>query len=266
MRKLLCSTAIALQLASTLVAIPYNEATAATHRVHKLRSPHFIVAALDHRGIKVLDMRRLAQVYFLHVADGFGTEALMAVDGYSSEIIGLVVLKLGKGVTAIAGGSRGRHFVDLGYSFGYTIEWSVYESYTVITTEEISVTEEYVEVTYEETEEVVYEEVEEYVEADLDEGAVEDASGDRLAEDVVDDVDDGFVDTSDDQQADDAGQPDDADDHDQGQVDDGQDEQVDDGGADDGDVDDGGADDDAADDGGADEYGGEEVIDEGDAG
>lgn len=198
MRKLLCSTLITLQLAAGVTAVPYHYAEAANHRMHRLRSPHFIAASLDKRGIEVLDMRRMAQVYFLHVSDRAGTEALMAVDGYSAEIIGLLVLKLGSGVTQIASGTRGRHFVDLSYSFGYTVEWTVYESYTLITTEEISVTEEYVEVTYEESQEVVYEEVEEYAEADLDQDTPEDAAGDQLAEDVVDDVNDGFVEASDD--------------------------------------------------------------------
>lgn len=197
MRKLLCSTLITLQLAAGVAAVPFHYAEAANHRMHRLRSPHFIVTSLDKRGIEVIGMRRLAQVYFLHVSDRFGTEALMAVDGYSAEIIGLLVLKLGSGVTRIASGTRGRHFVDLSYSFGYTVEWTVYESYTIITTEEISVTEEYVEVTYEETQEVVYEEVEDYAEGDLDQDTPEDAAGDQLAEDVVDDVNDGFVEASD---------------------------------------------------------------------
>ncbi|MBO3760581.1 hypothetical protein [Ciceribacter sp. L1K22] len=186
MRKVLCSAAIALQLAAGVASISHYQAEAAVqHRMKRVRSPYFIMTALEKRGIEVIAMRRLAQVYFLHVRDGFGTEALMAVDGRNSEIIGLLVLSLGRGVSPIVTGSRGRHFVDLTYTFGYTVEWTVFESYTVITTEELSVTEEYVEVTYEEYEEVVYEEVEEYAEGDLDEGLPDDAAGDLLVEEEI---------------------------------------------------------------------------------
>lgn len=193
---------------------------------HKMRSPHFIVTALEKKGLKVLDSRRKAQVYFLHVADDAGSEAILAVDGFSAEIIGLTILKLAPGVTATPAGSKGKHFVDLTYVYGYVIEESVYLSYTEITTEELSVTEEYSEVSYEETEEVTYEEVEDTADSDLDEGTAEDAAGDEMADDNNDEVD----------QADDG-------------ADDGADDAADDG-ADDGGADDGGADDGGADDGG----------------
>lgn len=227
MRKILSASMIAAQLTFAYLAIP-TYGHAAGHS-HKMRSAHFIVTALEKKGLKVLDSRRKAQVYFLHVADDAGNEAILAVDGYSAEIVGLTIVKLAPGVTATAAGTKGKHFVDLTYVYGYAIEMSVYESYTEITTEELSVTEEYSEVSYEETEEVTYEEVEDTADSDLDEGTAEDAEGDEMADDNNDEVD----------QADDG-------------ADDGADDAGDDG-ADDGGADDGGADDGGSDDGGDDE-------------
>lgn len=231
MRKILSASMIAAQLSVAYLAIPtYGHAAAQTH---KMRSAHFIVTALEKKGLKVLDSRRKAQVYFLYVADDAGSEAILAVDGFSAEIIGLTLLKLGPGVTATPAGSKGKHFVDLTYVYGYVIEESVYMSYTEITTEELSITEEYSEVSYEETEEVSYEEVEDTAESDLDEGTAEDSAGDDMADDgngATDQADDGADDASADDSAGDDG--------------------ADDGGADDGGADDGGADDGGADDGG----------------
>lgn len=219
MRKLLSASMIAAQLTFAYLAIPtYGHAAAG--QSHKMRSAHFIVTALEKKGLKVLDSRRKAQVYFLHVADDAGSEAILAVDGVNAEIIGLTLLKLGPGVTATPAGSKGKHFVDLTYVYGYVIEESVYESYTEITTEELSVTEEYSEVSYEESEEVSYEEVEDTSETDLDDGTAEDSAGDDQADDTADDA--------------------------------GADDGADDGGADDGGADDGGADDGGSDDGGDD--------------
>lgn len=231
MRKILSASMIATQLAVAYLATPTFAQAAG--QSHKMRSAHFIVTALESKGLKVLDSRRKAQVYFLHVADAAGNEAILAVDGFSAEIIGLTVLKLAPGVTATPAGSKGKRFVDLTYVYGYVIEWSVYESYTEITTEELTITEEYTEVSYEETEEVTYEEVEESSEADLDEGTAEDAAGDELADDNNDEVDEAGADDGADDSADDG---------------------ADDGGADDGAEDDGGADD-GGDDGGADDGG-----------
>lgn len=182
-----------------------------------MRSPRFIVTALEETGLKVIESRRKAQVYFLYVADDVGNEAILAVDGFHAEIIGLTLRTLGPGVTATAAGSQGNRFVDLAYVYGYVIEESVYESYTDITTEELSITEGYSEVSYEETEEVSYEEVEKTAESDLDEGTAEDAAGNEMADEGNDEVDQA------DEAADDAGV-------DEGTEDDG----ADDGGADDG--------------------------------
>ncbi|RCW28604.1 hypothetical protein DFR48_101619 [Ciceribacter lividus] len=250
MRKIFCSAAIAAQLTMAFTSVAPHQTLAATAHVHKLHSAHFIVTALEKKGIKVIDLRRRAQVYFLHVSDNAGTEAIVAIDGYSAEIIGLMVLALGPGVVATSTGSRGNHFVDLSYSFGYEVEYSVYESYTVVTTEEISITEEYTEVTYEESEEVTYEEVEETVEADLDSGTAEDAAGDELADGNNDEVDAAAYDEVSDHAADEMGT----------------DEAVDDGTDDAGDAGMDDAGDDGMDGAGADDGGSEVIEDGGDEG
>jgi hypothetical protein len=150
---------------------------------------------LEKKGVTVESVRREGQVYlFLITVDG--TKAIVAIDGYSSEIIGLNVLVYGPGVTERAVNSASVHFVDFTYEFGYVVEETTFESYTEITTEEISSTEEYTEVSYEESEEVSYEEIsydeaaasdEEEV-ADLDQGEAGDEAGDTEA-DIQDNAD-----------------------------------------------------------------------------
>ena len=148
---------------------------------HKMRSAHFLTTTLEKKGFAVDGVHRKGQVYFVKVAQD-GTTAILAIDGYSAEIIGLNVLILAPGVTAKAQGTGGNHFVDLTYEYGYIVEETVYEASYELTVEEISVTEEYTEVSYEESEEVTYEEVEETAEADLDDGTAEDAAGDAEAD------------------------------------------------------------------------------------
>lgn len=222
----LCVAAVLLHLSAA--AFP-NVGTAYAAGGHKMRSAHFLTTALEKRGFKIDGVHRKGQVYFVKVTDD-GTTAILAVDGYSAEIVGLKVLVLAPGATAKARGTGGNHFVDLTYEYGYVIEETVYEASYELTVEEISVTEEYTEVSYEESEEVTYEEVEETAEADLDDGTKEDAAGDAEA-DANDDADDG--------DADDAA----------ADADDASDDASDDGDGDDaGDSDDGGGDDDGGDD------------------
>jgi len=208
------------------VATSVQAIAAEGHQKHKMRSAGFIATALEKKGFKVDEVRRHAQVYFVKVSEG-GNSAILAIDGYSAELIGLKILELAPGTTAKSKGSGGNKFVDITYEFGYVVEISVYESYVEYSSEEISSTEEYTEVTYEESQEVTYEQVEEEASADLDEGTPEDAAGDQEA-DANASADDGTADDVYDQ--------------------------ADDGGADDaGGADDGGADDGGADDGGADD-------------
>lgn len=160
---------------------------------HKMRSAGFLKAALEKKGVTVTSIHREGQVY-LFLVDSAGTTAIVAVDGYSAEIIGVNVLTYAAGVTERPVNSAGVHFVDFTYEFGYIVEESVYLSYTEITSEEYSSTEEYTEVSYEESEEVSYEDVtydenttEEDV-ADLDQGTPEDEAGDAEA-DIQDNAD-----------------------------------------------------------------------------
>jgi hypothetical protein len=192
---------------------------------HKMRSAHFLTTTLEKKGFAVDGVHRKGQVYFVKVAQD-GTTAILAIDGYSAEIIGLNVLILAPGVTAKAQGTGGNHFVDLTYEYGYIVEETVYEASYELTVEEISVTEEYTEVSYEESEEVTYEEVEETAEADLDDGTAEDAAGDAEA-DANDDADDGDADDAD------ADADTDADDASDDASDDSSDDGADDGGAED---------------------------------
>ncbi len=160
---------------------------------HKMRSAGFLKTALEKKGVTVTSVHRQGQVY-LFLVDSAGTTAIVAVDGYSSEIIGVNVLSYAVGVTERPVNSAGIRFVDFTYEFGYIVEESVYLSYTEITSEEYSSTEEYTEVSYEESEEVSYEDVtydenttEEDV-ADLDQGTADDEAGDTEA-DVQDNAD-----------------------------------------------------------------------------
>lgn len=245
MRKFFCSTAIVAQLAFSFTAIPHFAYAASAMHQHKMRSAHFIVTAVEKLGLKVEGLRRKAQVYFVEVSQD-GSRAIMAIDGYSAEIIGLNIISLAPGKTAKAKGTGGNHWVDITYVFGYVVDVATYESYTEVSSTEISVSEEYTEVSYEESEEVTYEEVEATAEADLDEGTAEDAAGDQEA-DANNDADDGTADdayeAADDGAADEEAAPADDGDQDADTADDGA---QDDGGQDDGAAqDDGGSDDQA---------------------
>lgn len=177
----------------------------------KFRSAHFIATALEAKGLTVEDIRRKGQLYMVKVSDD-GTTAILAIDGYSAELVGLHVLTLAPGATAKPKGSGGNHFVDITYEYGYIVEESVYSSYTEVTTEELSMTEEYSETSIETSEEVSYEEIDDGATGDLDEGQPGDDEGDAMADD-----NDGSDETADD-----------------GADDGGADESADDGGADDG--------------------------------
>jgi hypothetical protein len=160
---------------------------------HKMRSAAFIKTHLEKKGVKVEDMRREGQVYLVLV-EVDGTKAIVAIDGYSSEIIGVNVITYAAGVAERPANSVGKHFVDFTYEFGYIVEETTFESYTEITSEEYSSTEEYSEVTYEESEEVSYDDISydegstEEDAADLDQGEDGDEAGDTEA-DIQDDAD-----------------------------------------------------------------------------
>ena len=162
------------------------------HQKHKMRSAAFIATALEKKGFKVDEVRRHAQVYFVKVSEG-GSTAILAIDGYSSELIGLKVLELAAGTTAKPKGTGGNHFVDITYEFGYEVDVATYDSYVEYSSEELTHTEEYAEVTYDESQEVTYEKVEEEASADLDEGTPGDAAGDQEA-DANASADDGTAD------------------------------------------------------------------------
>jgi hypothetical protein len=160
---------------------------------HKMRSAGFLKARLEKKNVIVDDVRREGQVYLFLVHDE-ETKAIVAVDGYSSEIIGVKVLTYPAGTDAVSVNSAGRHFSGFSYEFGYVVEQATFESYTETTTEESSSTEEYSEVSYEESKEVSYEDIsydegstEEDV-ADLDQGDEGDAAGDQEA-DIQDNAD-----------------------------------------------------------------------------
>ncbi len=184
------ASAIQMTKPSAGVDLPVVSVKATTH---KMRSAGFLKAALEKKGVTVTSIHREGQVY-LFLVDSAGTTAIVAVDGYSSEIIGVNVLTYAAGIVERPVNSAGVHFVDFSYKFGYIVEESVYLSYTEITSEEYSSTEEYTEVSYEESEEVSYEDVtydenttEEDV-ADLDQGTPGDEAGDTEA-DIQDNAD-----------------------------------------------------------------------------
>lgn len=160
---------------------------------HKMRSAGFLKLRLEKKGVKVEDVRREGQVY-LFLVDADGTKAIVAIDGYSSEIIGINVLTYAAGIAERPVNSAGVHFVDFTYEFGYVVEEATFSSYTEITSEEYSSSEEYTEVSYEESEEVSYEDITydegstEEDAADLDQGDEGDAAGDQEA-DIQDDAD-----------------------------------------------------------------------------
>lgn len=160
---------------------------------HKMRSAGFLKARLEKKNVIVDDVRREGQVYLFLVHDE-ETKAIVAIDGYSSEIIGVKVLTYPPGTDAVPVNSAGRHFSGFSYEFGYVVEQATFESYTEITSEETTSTEEYTEVSYEESEEVSYEDItydegstEEDV-ADLDQGDPGDEAGDTEA-DIQDNAD-----------------------------------------------------------------------------
>ena len=225
--------------AALTTAFPHvaSAETSAKPAKHKIRSAHFIAAQLTKKGYTVNDVRRRAQVYFVKVSKS-GSSAILAIDGYSSEIIGLKLLAAAAGITPKAAGSGPRHFTDITYEFGYIVAVSVYESYTVISSVEMSSTSEYSYASYAESEEVAYEAAEDDVEADLDQGTADDATGDDEA-DANNDADDGTADDSYDA-SDDSDGADDASDDNSGDDDGGNDDN---GGNDDGGEDDGGGDD-----------------------
>lgn len=148
---------------------------------HKLRSAHFLVTALESKGLKVEDVRRKGQMYLIKVSEG-GTVAILAIDGYSAEIVGVTVVD---GAPEVAS-SGPRHFTSVSTSFGYTIEETSYESITEVSETEMSSTESYTEASFEATEEVDYAAVEDDASADLDEGTAEDAAGDEAADEAND--------------------------------------------------------------------------------
>ena len=159
---------------------------------HKMRSAGFLIAKLEKLGVAVHDTRREGQVY-LFLIEHEGTTAIVAVDGYSSEIIGVNVLTYATGVAERPANSVGIHFVDFTYEFGYEVEQTTYETYSEVSSVEVSSTESYSEVSYEESEEVSYVDItydegtnEEDV-ADLDQGDEGDAAGDAEA-DIQDDA------------------------------------------------------------------------------
>ncbi len=160
---------------------------------HKMRTAGFLKARLEKKNVVVDDVRREGQVYLFLVHDE-EMKAIVAIDGYSSEIIGIKVLTYPPGTDAVPVDSAGRHFSGFSYEFGFVVEQATFENYTEITTEETSSTEEYTEVSYEESEEVSYEDItydegstEEDV-ADLDQGEPGDEAGDTEA-DIQDNAD-----------------------------------------------------------------------------
>lgn len=186
------NSANALPVSKKLQAAPMR----ITHVVaikHKMRSAGFLKARLEKKNVIVDDVRREGQVYLFLVHDE-ELKAIVAIDGYSSEIIGIKVLTYPAGTDAVPVNSAGRHFSGFSYEFGYVVEQTTFESYTEITTEETTTTEEYSEVSYEESEEVSYEDItydegstEEDV-ADLDQGEAGDEAGDTEA-DIQDNAD-----------------------------------------------------------------------------
>lgn len=180
------TTANALPVSKKIVAAPLHIIHVVAFK-HKMRTAGFLKARLEKKNVVVDDVRREGQVYLFLVHDG-ETKAIVAVDGYSSEIIGVKVLTYPAGSAAVPVNSAGRHFSGFNYEFGYVVEQASFESYTEITTEETSSTEEYTEVSYEESEEVSYEDIsydegstEEDV-ADLDQGDAGDEAGDAEAD------------------------------------------------------------------------------------
>ena len=179
---------------TTAVPTAARAEQAAASSKHKIRSAHFIVTALKKKGFAVKGVRRQAQVYFVKVGQG-GSTAILAIDGYSSEIIGLKLLTAAAGTTPLKAGSGPRQYTDITYEFGYIVVVSVYETYTVISSTELSSTTNYSYVSYAESQEVTYQDVEHDQADDLDEGTAEDVAGDAEAA-ANNDSDDGAADDS----------------------------------------------------------------------
>ncbi len=227
-------------------------AEAAEREGRRFYSAHFLVEALKTKKIAVDDVRRIGQVYFLRVDDA-GTRAIVAIDGFTAEIVGLTVLSVAGGGAPVQ--SSARHFTSTSSSFGLVVTETTFESYTEITSEELSSTEEYSEVSISESEMVSYEAVDDAAASELDltaaeeesEGAAEEAGATEDAE-GTDAADDADAAGAEDGGGEEAGSGDD------GGGDDGA-VQEEDGGGDDGDA---GGDDGGGDEGGGDEGGGDE--------
>lgn len=231
-------------------------AEAAEREGRRFYSAHFLVEALKTKKIKVDDVRRIGQVYFLRVDDA-GTRAIVAIDGFTAEIVGLTVLSVAGGGAPVQ--SSVRHFTSTSSSFGLVVTETTFESYTEITSEELSSTEEYSEVSISESEMVSYEAVDDAAASELDLTAAEDES-DGAAEEAGATEDAEGTDAADDAGAEDGGEGEDGGGEEAGSGDDSSGDdgamQEDDGGGDDGA--DGGGDDGGGDEGGGDEGGGDE--------
>ena len=168
-------------VASLGLAVVAAPAAGSASEAHKLRSAHFLKTALESKGLKVEDVRRKGQMYLIKVTDGSAV-AILAIDGYSAEIVGVTVVD-GKPEAA---GSGPHHFTSVSTSFGYTIEESSYESITEVSETEMSSTESFTEESFVATEEVDYAAVDSESDGDLDEGTPEDAAGDAAADEAND--------------------------------------------------------------------------------
>ena len=170
--------AAALSLAAlTLLATTDASFAAAAAR---FRSAHFIVSQLETKGLKVEDVRRKGELYMVKVSES-GTTALLAIDGYSSELVGLHVISLAPGAKAKPRGTAGNHFVDITYDYGYVIEESAFLSYTEVSSTELTSTEDYSEVSISSSDEIKYDAVDDATAGDLDQGLAGDDQGDQAA-------------------------------------------------------------------------------------
>lgn len=125
----------------------------------KMKSAGHFIRAFQAEGLQVESVRRQGQLYLMKVAHQ-GVKALVAVDGKTSNIVGVNVLEVPAGYTAPAAGSKGRKFQGLTYEYGYIVEPDVYETITYVITEDQWTIVEDVEYEITETEVVTYEEVE----------------------------------------------------------------------------------------------------------
>ena len=70
----------------------------------KMKSAGHFIRAFQAEGLQVEDVRRQGQLYLMKVAHQ-GVKALVAVDGKTSNIVGVNVLEVPAGYTAPAAGS-----------------------------------------------------------------------------------------------------------------------------------------------------------------